>query len=88
MRAAINRRFEITEFKILYKRDNTTSKKRKRSDDYITADNGPKRKTIEMPKTVAKAVKTKCKIGMCADVGPCFCAQNAYVDAKAASMEE
>lgn len=88
MRAAINRRFEITEFKILYKRDNTTSKKRKRSDDYITADNGSKRKTIEMPKTVAKAVKTKCKIGMCADVGPCFCAQNAYVDAKAASMEE
>ncbi len=47
-----------------------------------------KRKTIEMPKIVAKAIKTKCKIGMCADVGPCFCAQNAYVDAKAASMEE
>jgi hypothetical protein len=83
MLQAIKRRFKITEFKTLYKTDQ--SKKRKRSDDATPPP--AKRMAIEMPTpTLTKRIHPKCKHGKCADDMPCFCAQNNYIDGKQQSF--
>jgi hypothetical protein len=88
MLLAIKRRFKIVEFKELAQSDQAQPIKKRKRSAHSSPTPGFKRMAVETPWTVVKAIKPKCDIGMCADIGPCFCKQNAYVDAKAASMEE
>jgi hypothetical protein len=83
---AIKRRFKVIEVKRLRDVDDVQPPRKRARSALVNSTDAASGSS--QPQVGGSFPKTKCKIGKCADVGPCFCAQNAYVAAKLACMEE